>query len=92
MSNTTVKTRTVWRLLDARFIDTDKECDVIALTMQSNGKEYAVVCSGPKGMKSNEFTPAIRAASAALLAATGGTLTDVVGDDPTFDTGDQRAN
>jgi hypothetical protein len=92
MSDTPVKTRTMWRLLNAQWVDNDPVCDCIALTLQSAGKEYVVVCSGPKDMKPNEFIPAIRAASAALLAVTGGKLTDVVGDDSTFDTGDQRAN
>jgi len=90
-----VKTHTLWRALDAQWVDSDPTCDVIALTMQSNGKEYAVVCSGPKGMRSPEFTSAIRAAAATLLAAAGGDMADVgasAANDPTFDTGDQRAN
>jgi hypothetical protein len=88
-------TTTVWRCLDAQWVDGDPTCSVIALTMQSNGKEYAVVCSGPKGMKSNEFISAIRAAAASLIAAAGGDLKDTgcsAANDSTFDTGDQRAN
>ena len=95
MSDQPVKTSSLWRTLDAQWIDSDPACDVIALTMQSNGKEYAVVCSGPKGMKSNEFISAIRAAAASLIAVAGGDLKDTgcsAANDPTFDTGDQRAN
>jgi hypothetical protein len=90
-----VKTHTLWRALDAQWVDDDPSCSVIALTMQSNGKEYAVVCSGPKGMESNEFISAIRAAAASLIAAAGGDLKDTgcsAANDPKFDTGDQRAN
>jgi hypothetical protein len=91
-----VKTTTVWRCLDAQWIDTDKDCDAIALTMQRAGAEFAVVCSGPKGMKSNDFIPAVHAALAALTASAGGDLS-VIGASTAaqgdlFDTGDQRAN
>ena len=90
-----VKTHTVWRCLEAQWVDDDPSCSVIALTMQMGGQEYAVVCSGPKGMRSPEFISAIRAAAAALLAAAGGDMKVVGGEpanDPMFDTGDQRAN
>ena len=90
MSDTITKTRTIWRLLDAQFVDADPDCDVVALTMQVEGGDtYAVVISGPKGMKSTGFIPAVRAASEALLAATGGAIT-VAADGDLFDTGDQR--
>jgi len=95
MSDTITKTRTYWHVLDAQFVDTDKGCDVVALTMQLEGGDaYAVVCSGPKGMKSTDFIPAVRAAAEALIAVTGGAIsvgTDVRQGD-LFDTGDQRAN
>jgi hypothetical protein len=95
MSATPIKTSTVWQLLDAQWIDTDPMVSVIATTVRGNGTEYAVVCSGPKGMKSNEFISAIRVAVAGLLRAGGGDMS-VVGcgevSDPRFDTGDQRAN
>jgi hypothetical protein len=85
-----VPTRVLWRLLDANWIDTDPDVSVITVVMQSNGKEYVVACSGPKGMLSDEFVPAITAAGHALNAASGGNISVV---DPTadrFDTGTQR--
>jgi hypothetical protein len=88
-------TRTLWRLLDANWIDTDPDVSVISVVMQANGKEYVVVCSGPKGMRSDEFVPAITAAGAALNAASGGGVTAVRVGDPQgdlFDTGNQRAS
>jgi hypothetical protein len=87
-----VTTRVIWRLLDANWIDTDPDVSVITVVMQANGKEYVVVCSGPKGMKSDEFVPAITAAGAALNAASGGGVRvgDPQGD--LFDTGTQRAS
>jgi hypothetical protein len=91
----TIKTSTVWRCIDAQWVDTDPTCSVIALVLQSNGKEFCVVCSGPKGMKSNDFIPAVRAAAASMLAASGGDLSAVGAstlDEAKFDTGDQRAN
>ena len=95
MSNN-VKTRTLWRCSDASWIDTEKDCDCMALTMQSGGEVFAVVVSGPKGMKSDRFVPAVQAAAAALVAACGGDPS-VVGACAAdqldmFDTGDQRAN
>jgi hypothetical protein len=99
MEDTTVsavKTTTVWRCLDARWIDNDPECDVIALVMQAAGAEFGVVCSGPKGMKSNDFIPAVHAALAALIGAAGGDIEQVGARDASqgdlFDTGGQRAN
>lgn len=90
-----VPTATLWRCLDAQWIDTDPECDVIALTMRADGKDFNVACAGPKGMRSTDFIPAVRAAAAALIAAVGGDLAMVGASTPTdntFDTGDQRAN
>lgn len=91
----TIKTHTVWQLIDAHWIDTDPTTDCIAVTVRGNGTEYAIACSGPKGMKSNEFISAMRVSVAGLLRAGGGDMS-VVGcgevSDPKFDTGDQRAN
>lgn len=89
---TDVKTRTVWRMIDAKWIDTDPDVSVITIVLQSEGKEYVVVCSGPKGMKSDEFVPAIIAAGRFLNVACGDVVTDSQMADATFDTGDQRAN
>jgi hypothetical protein len=87
-----VPTRVLWRLLDANWIDTDPEVSVITVIMQANGKEYVVVCSGPKGMKSDEFIPAITAAGATLNAAHGGSISVVDPEADKFDTGTQRAS
>lgn len=93
MSAVPVMTRQLWKVLDAQWVDTDHDCDVITVTLRSNGKEYVVACSGPKAMKSDEFIPAIRAAAAALLESSGGDITVVNRDSGgTFDTGDQRAS
>jgi hypothetical protein len=87
----TVVTRVQWRLLDAQWIDTDPDVSVISVVMQANEKEYVVVCSGPKGMMSDEFISAITSAGHALNMATGGTL-KVASPDDTFNTGNQRAS
>jgi hypothetical protein len=88
VTTSAVTTSTVW-------IDDDPECSTIAVTVKSDGVEYAVVCSGPKGMRSNDFTNAMRIAVAGLIRAGGGDMS-VVGcgtlDDAKFDTGSQRAN
>jgi hypothetical protein len=91
-----VKTSTLWRCAEARWVDTDPSCDCLALTMLGAGTTFAVVISGPKGMTSNDFIPAVQAAAAALIITCGGDPS-VVGastsqNDPTFDTGSQRAN
>ena len=69
---------------------------IIALTMQAHGAEFAVACSGPKGMKSNDFISAVHAALAALISSAGGDLSVIGASDgrqgDLFDTGDQRAN
>jgi hypothetical protein len=88
-------TSTLWQLLDAFWIETDPDVDVIAVAVKGGGQQYVVTCAGPKGMKSNEFVPAMRAAVAGLIRAAGGDMTAVgarPAEDPTFDTGDQRAN
>lgn len=87
-----VTTRVLWRLLDASWVDTDPDVSVISVIMQANGKEYVVVCSGPKGMKSDEFVPAITAAGAALNNASGGNVKLSDPDTDKFDTGNQRAS
>jgi hypothetical protein len=90
MSN--VPTRVLWHLLDANWIDTDPDVSVISVVMQANGKEYVVVCSGPKGMKSDEFVPAILSAGEALNRASGGNAAVVDAETDKFDTGTQRAS
>ena len=89
MSN---KTRTEWRIVDAQWIDEDPDVSVIAVTVQSNGKEYAVVCSGPKGMKSDEFVPAITAAGHVLNISSGTAVSVADPQGDLFDTGNQRAS
>jgi hypothetical protein len=86
------RVRTEWHIVDAQWVDEDPDVSVIAVTVRSNGKEYVVVCSGPKGMKSDEFVPAITAASHALSAASGNTASVVDPKDDMFDTGNQRAS
>ena len=89
-----VKTSTIWRCLESRWVDTDPDCDCITLTMQANGRSFAVVVSGPKRMKSDEFVPALQAAAAAIIMACGGdpSVVGASNADDTFDTGNQRAN
>jgi hypothetical protein len=89
----TVKMQVVWHLKDAYWIEEQPEMDTISVLLQAGGEEYAVACSGPKGMTSNQFISALRAATAGLIRATGGDMS-VVGvgtlEDATFDTGAQR--
>ena len=87
-----VPTRTLWRVLDAKWIDTDPDVSVITIVLQANGKEYVVACSGPKGMKSDEFTSAVQAVATTLIRANGGRIAVADPDTVAFDTGDQRAN
>ena len=87
-----VPTRTLWQLIDAQWIDNDPDVSVITVVMQANGKEYVVVCSGPKGMKSDEFVPAITAAGSALNAASGNQIKLADPEADKFDTGSQRAS
>ena len=87
------KTSSLWRVLDARWDDTDPETDVIAVAVQGAGSEYAVTCAGPKGMSPDQFITALRAGTAALIRSAGGDMSVVGGaPDTTFDTGAQRAN
>lgn len=86
---------TQWTVLDAKWVDTDSASDAITVSLQANGKHYAVACSGPKGMRSDEFISALRAGTAAIIRAAGGDMAAVgcgTIEDAKFDTGDQRAN
>ncbi len=86
-------TVTGWEVYDAQWIDTDDTCDVIVIALGANGKRYAVSCSGPKGMRSDDFIPAVRAACAVMIGAVGGDMSVVGGMRlDLFDTGDQRAS
>lgn len=97
MSNEETGTVSLWRVLSSEYYTDDPEHDVMALTVAASGHNYAVAISGPKGMRSIEFIPALQAACAALLMAVGEDPS-IVGakyhdpDDETFDTGNQRAN
>jgi hypothetical protein len=88
-----VPTRVVWKITDAVWIDDDPDCSVIAVALLANGKQYTVTCAGPKGMRSDEFIPAVRVAAAGMMRANGGDMAEVgakeVGD-PSWDTGNQR--
>jgi len=95
MTDDKIKTYTVWKLVHADIVDDNPDCDVIAIGMQANGKEYAVVVSGPKGMQASEFIPAMRAAAMGLTAIVRGDVSGTVNEDgavsdSTFDTGNQR--
>jgi hypothetical protein len=88
---------TLWRVVAAELLTFDPEMDTLSMTLQSEGKLYAVACSGPKGAGVEEFTTALRAAAAAIIRSAGGDMSSVGAkerddSDPTFDTGDQRAN
>jgi hypothetical protein len=87
-----VTTRVLWHMLDAQWIDTDPDVSAIMVVLQAAGKEYVVVCSGPKGMKSDEFVPAIISAGTALNRASGGNVSVADPEDDKFDTGTQRAS
>ena len=89
---TDVKTRTVWRTVDAHWVDEDPAVSVMVVVLQSAGKEYVVAISGPKGMKADEFVPACTAAGHMLNAACVGVIAESGPSDSTFDTGNQRAN
>jgi hypothetical protein len=88
-----VSTSTLWRVTGADWYDTEPDVDTISLSLLANGDNYAVACTGPKGMKSDQFISALRAATAALINANGGDIS-VVGAAQLdlFDTGDQRAS
>jgi hypothetical protein len=88
---------TLWRVIDAELLTLDPELDTLSMSLQSEGKVYAVACTGPKGMGASEFTTTLRAAAAAIIRSAGGDMSSVGAQerddsDPTFDTGDQRAN
>lgn len=90
-----IKSSSQWQVLDARWVDTEPDCDVICVAVQGGGDVYAITCSGPKGMKPREFITALRAGTAAMLRASGGDMSEVGAKalddtDPTFDTGTQR--
>jgi hypothetical protein len=87
-----IHTRVLWRVIDAQWIDTDPDTSVIAVVLQASGKEYVVVCSGPKGMRSDEFVPAITAAGSVLNRSSGGGISVADPQMDLFDTGSQRAS
>jgi hypothetical protein len=93
MSGPVVKT--LWHVTGASYIDTDPEVDVIAVTVEGLGHEYAVCVSGHKKLSGDEIVYALRAAAAGLIRAAGGDLSAVGCETPEqsmFDTGDQRAS
>jgi hypothetical protein len=69
----------LWRIADCSWIDKDPEVDVIAVGVVNGrtGESYGVTCAGPKGMKSDQFVTAIRAALAGLIRASGGDMSEV---------------
>jgi hypothetical protein len=71
--------RSLWRVIDCRWVDKEPDVDVIAVVVANGrtGDSYAVTCAGPKGMKSDQFIDAIRAATASLLRAAGGDMSSV---------------
>jgi hypothetical protein len=84
---------TIWRVTGADWIDSETDVDSITISLHTNGEDYAVACTGPKGMKSDQFIGALRAATAALIRANGGDISTVgAAELDTFNTGDQRAN
>lgn len=94
MSNTVVQ-KALWHLMSAKWIDTDPDCDVMAVVVAGNRTEYAVCVSGPKNLKTNEIIDALRAAAAGLIQVTGGDVSVVGCESPgaqgdLFDTGTQR--
>jgi hypothetical protein len=87
------QTSTLWRVTGSDWIDDEPDVSTIALSLRANNEDYAVACTGPKGMKSDQFISALRAAAAALIGASGGDLSTVgAAQLGLFDTGDQRAN
>ena len=91
-----VTTSEIWKIVTAGWIDKDPAVDVITVVVEGPGQQqYAIACSGPKGMKSNTFITAIRAAAAGLIKACDGDMSAVGAstlDHAKFDTGKQRAN
>jgi hypothetical protein len=89
----TTQTNTLWRVTGSDWMDDEPDVSTIALSLRANNADYAVACTGPKGMKSDQFISALRAAAAALTGASGGDLSTVGASQlGLFDTGDQRAN
>jgi len=93
MTNTVVKV--VWHMTGVKWVDEDPTCDVMAVTVNGRGQDYAVCVSGFKGMKVQDIVNAMRAATAGLIHAAGGDMSVVGCSSPDdnaelFDTGDQR--
>ena len=76
MSDDTI-TKTVWRVLTTNFAEDPNGDDILSMSLQANGKTYAVVVAGPRGMNSDEFIPALRAAAGVLIHACGGDVGEV---------------
>jgi hypothetical protein len=94
---TEATTSTLWKTLNADWDESDPEHDTIIVTVHGIGGVYVSALSGPKGMDSHAIVGALRAATAALIAASGGDVSTVgarfiEADDALLDTGDQRAN
>jgi hypothetical protein len=72
-------TDTKWRVAGSDWLDDqpDSSTIVIELIELDSGEAYTVSCSGPKGMMSNQFITAIRAAAAALIQSCGGDMSAV---------------
>ena len=88
-----MSTSTLWRVTGADWFDNEPDVSTISVSLLANGKDYAVACTGPKGMNSNEFIPALRAAAAAMINSVGGDMSAVgAAQLDMFDTGDQRAS
>jgi hypothetical protein len=86
-------TSTLWSVTGAEWIDTETDVDSITISLRTGDEDYAVACTGPKGMKSNQFISALRAATASLIRANGGDISTVgAAQSNMFDTGNQRAN
>jgi hypothetical protein len=88
-----VKTSTLWRVTGADWLDAEPDVDTITISLRANSEDFAVACTGPKGMKSDKFIAALRAAAAALIRANGGDISAVGAEElDLFNTGSQRAN
>jgi hypothetical protein len=89
----TAQTSTIWRVTGYDWMDDEPDVSTIVLSLRTNNEDYAVACTGLKGMKSDQFISALRAAAAALIGASGGDISTVgAAQLGLFDTGDQRAN
>jgi hypothetical protein len=69
----------LWRIADCSWLDKEPEVDTILVTVVNGrtGEPYGVTCTGPKGMKSDQFVTAIRAALAGLMLASGGDMSEI---------------